>query len=293
MHPDNRAFQEAHVALITQNKDLLLLVGLGLLVVVITRYLLTRGVEWLADNAKLNPKTKGKILGFSTSIPELVATTSTAAMGLLGAGLWNIASSNIINSVLFVSAMLVYRQHGRLVQLQFVDELFFALSAIGLPLLLATQTGMEESPITAIVLVGVFALYMILDKAFNKHVDHTYAEQMEAVAGTHSIASAVTLIGLGILGITLTGYYLGVVAERVVTQMGVSQATVGWILGFITSLPELTTFFAVFAEAKRRQDSSDASMQANLDNLAASNMSNLGLIFPIGITVFLVTRSLT
>ena len=77
-----------------------------------------------------------------------------------------------------------------------------------------------------------------------------------------------------------------------VNQLGVPQWGVGWILGFITSLPELTTFFAVFSEAKKRGEKSDASLQANLDNLAASNMSNLGLIFPIGISVYLIVIAL-
>lgn len=274
-------------------KDLFILIGLGLLVVLITRYLLTKGVEWLADNAHMNPKLKGKILGFSTSIPELVATSSTAAMGLLGAGLWNIASSNIINSVLFVSALLYYRKQGRLAQTQFIDEIGFAASAIGLPLLLATQSGMEKSPWTAIGLFGVFLVYLVLDKMLNKHVHQEYAEEIEHVEGNHSVAAALLLIGLGIVGITLTGYYLGMVASNVVNKLGFPQWAVGWILGFITSLPELTTFFAIFSAAKKRGEKSDASLQSNLDNLAASNMSNLGLIFPIGISVYLIVVALS
>jgi len=273
-------------------KDLFLLAGLAILVVLITHYLLTRGVEWLADSSRMSPKFKGKILGFSTSIPELVATTSTAAMGLLGAGLWNIASSNIINSVLFLGAVVWYRKQGRMMQVQFVDEIIFALSAIGLPLFLAMHTGMEKSPWTAVGLVGVFIVYMIADMLLNKHVEHEYADEMNHTEGDHSFGAALGLIGLGILGITLTGYFLGQVAHNVVVQLGVPQWVVGWILGVVTSLPEFTTFFAVFRMAKKRGEKSDASLQANLDNLAASNMSNLGLIFPIGITVFLVVRYL-
>lgn len=260
--------------------------------VLITRHLLTRGVEWLASNAEISPKLQGKILGFSTSVPELVATTSTAAMGLIGAGLWNIASSNIINFSLFVLAMLYHRQHGKLLRFKFLDEVSFALSAIGLPLFLSVNTGLERSPLTAAALVGVFVVYLWLDKILNRHVRIEYAEETEHVVGDHSLWSAVGLIALGVLGITATGYFLGGAAERVVHHAGVPQMAVGWILGFLTSLPEMTTFFAVFGDARRRGETSDASMQANLDNLAASNMSNLGIIFPIGITVFLLTRFL-
>jgi hypothetical protein len=71
--------------------------------------------------------------------------------------------------------------------------------------------------------------------------------------------------------------------------MGVPEWAVGWILGFITSLPEMTAFFAVFGSAADEMaDGDDTDCQENLDSLAASNMSNLGLIYPIGIAVFLL-----
>jgi Ca2+/Na+ antiporter len=275
-----------------ENQDLLLLVLLGILVVCITRYALTLGVEWLADSTSISPKLKGKILGFSTSVPELVATTSTAAMGLIGAGLWNIAASNILNSGLFLSAMLWYRQYGKLVRFKFLDEISFVLSAVGLPVFLSMSAGLEKSPYTAAVLFSVFLLYLWLDKMLNRHVRIEYAEETESISGDHSVAAAVGLIALGVAGITVTGYFLGYYAERVVVRMEVPEVAVGWILGVITSLPELTSFFAVFGEARRRGERSDASMQANLDSLAASNWSNLGLIFPIGITVFLIASAL-
>ncbi|MDY0002024.1 MAG: hypothetical protein RBU30_12060 [Polyangia bacterium] len=272
--------------------DLWKLIGFGMAVVVFTRYFLTTGVSWLADNTTMSPKLKGKLLGFSTSVPELVATVSTAAMGLLGAGLWNIASSNIINCFLFAAAMLWYRQGGRLMKRKFVDEVSFAVSAIGLPIFLSVSAGLERSPYTAIALVGVFVLYLYLDGILNRHVRIEYAEETESIAGNHSVASAIGMMLVGILGISVSGYFLGHTAERVVNNLGMPEWGVGWILGFLTSLPELTSFFAVFGEAKQRKEKSDASMQANLDNLAASNMANLGIIFPIGIVVFLLSVSL-
>ena len=48
---------------------------------------------------------------------------------------------------------------------------------------------------------------------------------------------------------------------------------------------KLTSFYAVFAASKNSPE--DADCQQNLDNLAASNMSNVGLIYPIGIIVFI------
>ncbi|MEC7987911.1 MAG: sodium/calcium exchanger protein, partial [Myxococcota bacterium] len=106
--------------------------------------------------------------------------------------------------------------------------------------------------------------------------------------GKHG-TKGIILIVLGLLGIVVTGNYLGMVAESIVNTLNVPQWAVGWILGVITSLPELTTFFAVFAAGKNSLSDNDC--QESLDNLAASNMSNLGLIYPIGIVVFLLYSS--
>jgi len=75
-----------------------------------------------------------------------------------------------------------------------------------------------------------------------------------------------------------------------VSDLKVPQWAVGWILGLITSLPEMTAFFAVFASARHelQHPDDDTDCQENLDSLCASNMSNLALIYPIGIAVFLL-----
>ena len=56
----------------------------------------------------------------------------------------------------------------------------------------------------------------------------------------------------------------------------------------MTSLPELTSFFSIYASSreKGRLDEIEDTQEA-LDNLAASNMSNLGVIYPLGIFVYL------
>ncbi|MDP6935663.1 MAG: hypothetical protein QGG40_22275, partial [Myxococcota bacterium] len=109
--------------------DLVLLAVLGLGVVLTTRYLVLDGLEHLADGLGWSTKTRGKLLGFATSVPELVATLATASRGLLGAGLWNIASSNILNTALFLAAALRYRRAKRVLQRRFIDELGFAMGA--------------------------------------------------------------------------------------------------------------------------------------------------------------------
>ena len=108
-------------------QDFVWLILLGIGVVLITRLLLIRGIELTSEAWQMPRKVKGQILGYATSTPELVGTVSTAAKGLIGAGLWNVTASNIINLVLFISAVLYFGRFKDLTKRKFIDEMGFAL----------------------------------------------------------------------------------------------------------------------------------------------------------------------
>jgi Ca2+/Na+ antiporter len=92
--------------------------------------------------------------------------------------------------------------------------------------------------------------------------------------------------------VAIVGIFLGWATEDVVNALGVHPAIAGWILGVCTSLPEMVTFFSVYGAAQREgkghllEDTQEA-----LDNLASSNMANAGLIYPIGLAVFLISTA--
>ena len=54
-------------------------------------------------------------------------------------------------------------------------------------------------------------------------------------------------------------------------------------------VPEAVTFFAVYGSARKagRPENVEETQEV-LDNLTASNMSNSGLIYPIGLAIFLL-----
>ncbi len=265
-------------------QDFVWLILLGMSVVLITRFLLIKGIQLTSDAWRIPRKVQGQIMGYATSTPELVGTVSTAAQGLLGAGLWNVTASNIINLILFVVTALYFGRFKSLVKRKFADEIGFALGAIVLPVILVTREQWAKSPWAALFLFGFFVAYVILDKRLNP--TNPGEEKDDAPKDPSKGPKGIMFILLGIAGIIVAGNYLGIVAESIVDQLSVPEWAVGWILGVITSLPELTSFYAVFALAKGR--ASDESCQQNLDNLAASNLSSVGLIYPIGIIVFLL-----
>ena len=93
--------------------------------------------------------------------------------------------------------------------------------------------------------------------------------------------------------VSIAGIFLGDSTKAVVEQMGIHPAIAGWILGVVTSLPEAVTFFAVYGSARKAGNpESVEETQEVLDNLAASNMSNTSLIYPIGLSVFLIATQL-
>ncbi len=87
--------------------------------------------------------------------------------------------------------------------------------------------------------------------------------------------------------------FLGNATADVVQQLGIHPAIAGWILGVVTSTPEMVSFFTVYAAATREgrlQDLNDT--QEVLDNLTGSNMANVGVVYPVGLLAFLLGSSL-
>ena len=192
-------------------QDFLWLILLGIGVVIITRFLLIKGIQLTSDAWRMPRKVQGQIMGYATSTPELVGTVSTAAQGLLGAGLWNVTASNIINLILFMTAALYFGRSKALAKRKFADEIGFTLGAIVLPVILVTREHWAKSEWAALVLFGFFVVYVVLDKVFNR----PNPDENDGVASKDPSKGpkGIVYILLGIAGIIIAGNYLGIVEE--------------------------------------------------------------------------------
>ena len=247
-------------------------------IILFVKFGLLRGIDNIANAMKWSAKARGQVTGYATSVPELVCLVSAGLAGVWEAGLWNIASSNIINAGLMLLAVLFYKQFGELLNKRFVDEVGFAGLAVAVPVVLM-HWGMDTQWYLVPILLGFFVIYQLVDKTINRP------------SGEETLDEAVGSLPFGlILGITalvaiiVAGIFLGDATAKVVAQMGVHPAAAGWILGVVTSIPEMVSFFAVYAAANREgrlQDLNDT--QEALDNLTGSNMSNVGIVYPIGL----------
>lgn len=266
---------------------LIMIVSAGAIVLFVKLGLL-RGIDQIANAMKWSAKVRGQVTGYATSVPELVCLVSAGLAGVWEAGLWNIASSNIINTVLMSLAVVRYRQFGELFNLRFVDEVGFAALAVVMPLVLM-QSGLDTEWFLVPLLLGFFVVYQIVDKRVNRSTKQE--ETADEAVGNLPFGLILGLAAL--IAITVAGVFLGDATAAVVEQMAIRPTIAGWILGIVTSIPEMVTFFAVYAASRkegRLHDLNDT--QETLDNLTGSNMSNVGVVYPVGLLVFLLASLL-
>ncbi|MBT3223572.1 MAG: hypothetical protein HN348_31260, partial [Proteobacteria bacterium] len=139
------------------------------LIILVVRYGLVAGIDLIANVLHWSPKSRGQVTGFATSVPELVCLVAAGLSGVWEAGLWNIASSNIINAVLMTVAVLAFRQFNELFNRRFADEVAFAAVAIVIPLVLM-YLAMDRHRLVIPVLFACFVIYRVLDRLLNSRL---------------------------------------------------------------------------------------------------------------------------
>jgi len=256
-------------------------------IIALVKFGLLRGIDNIANAMNWSAKARGQFTGYATSVPEFVCLVSAGLAGVWEAGLWNIASSNIINAGLMLLAVLYYRQFGELLNRRFVDEVGFAALAVVVPLVLMWR-GMDTQWYLVPILLGFFVIYQVIDRRVNRPKKNE-ENQQEAVG---SLPFGLILGLTALISIGIAGMFLGDATADVVKQLGVHPAIAGWILGVVTSIPEMVSFFAVYGAAKREGKLKDLNdTKEALDNLTGSNMSNVGIVYPIGLLAFLLASS--
>ena len=82
----------------------------SILIVVISKYILVTTLRKLAESLNLKAKTVGDIAGYATSVPELLTITTSSLRGLTGASVYNILSSNTINLIQYLGAIILNKK---------------------------------------------------------------------------------------------------------------------------------------------------------------------------------------
>lgn len=286
------------------------------LIVLISKYILVRALRSLAENLNLKPKTVGDIAGIATSVPELLTIGAASMKGLLGASIYNVLSSNVINLIQYAGAIALNKNQKALKNQAIRVDIILVVITILLPLMFSaveSEFQLAMVPLLIILYLGckkinnnAHALYLNEDEVAieNKNEENVevnsdagkrgnkrktkYAKHMEQKVNSNKrlklVRDIMILLVTGIL-LFVIGDLLGNTLDVLCRRFNVPEVIIGIVLGFVTSIPELITFF----EAQRHHKNSNNDMIGVIEatnNLLMSNMMNLFIIQSIGIVLF-------
>ena len=262
------------------------------LIVLISKYILVTTLRKLAESLKLKPKTVGNIAGYATSIPELLTITTSSLRGLSGASVYNIISSNVINFIQYIGAILLNKNVDKIKNRAIITDIILVIFTILIPIVLL-KMNIELNIMIAPVFVILFILFRVINdnvhKIYLKNEDEKIEHEIEVEEEKESknrfqtIKYIIYLIITGIL-LYFVGDKLGNTLENLCKLFNISEAIIGILLGFITSIPELMTFFESQKHYKKEDDDMLGVVEAT-NNLLTSNILNLFAIQTIGILI--------
>lgn len=259
------------------------------LIVLISKNILVKTLRELAENLKLSPKTVGNIAGVATSVPELLTISISSYNGLFSTTIYNVLSSNIINLIQYMTAIILNKNQKVLKNKALKLDLMLVLITIILPILF-TIIGTKLN----IAMVPIFVLLYFGFKKINNNVHKLYLKEDNAVREEQKVKvknskykivkNVIILIITGII-LFLIGNLLGNTLENLCNRFNVPEFVIGVILGFTTSLPELITFFESQRHHKNAENTINGVVEAT-NNLLMSNIINLFVILSIGIIIY-------
>lgn len=268
------------------------------LIVLISKYILVTTLRKLAEALNLKAKIVGDIAGYATSVPELLTITTSSLRGLTGASVYNILSSNVINLIQYLGAILLNKNTSKLRNRAIITDLVLVFFTIAIPIIFL-KLNIELK----LAVVPLFIILYILFRVLNNHVHKLYlknedaelAEEIEEEREEQKKNPKKVLIYAAILIVTgillfVIGELLGNTLENLCNLFGVSEVIVGILLGFVTSLPELITFFEAQRHYKKVDDDMLGVVEAT-NNLLTSNILNLFAIQTIGILILSLVKA--
>ena len=264
------------------------------IIVLIAKYILVIILRKLAENLNLKPKTVGDIAGYATSMPEFLTITVSSINGFMSTSVFNILSSNVINLIQYIASILLNKNRKAFTNKAIKIDMILVFITIVIPLILI-EINIEMN----VVIVPLFLILYVLFRFLNANCHKLYLEkedrQMEKQIEQEkekekgntrkTVIYMMTLIGTGIL-LYLIGELLGDTLNNLCNEFHISQTIIGILLGFITSIPELITFFEAQKYYKVQKSDNMLGVVEATNNLLTSNMLNLFIIQSVGIIIY-------
>lgn len=208
------------------------------------------------------------IVAFGTSAPELAVSTTASLAGNNEIAVGNVIGSNIFNLLVVLGACGAIRPFAVRLRWDFVASI-----GVGAVLLILIFRDLYVSRIDALLLLGLFVIFMVLtvrDALLNRTSGQ---EEFQVLSPLRSV---VYIVG-GLAAIVWGGDLVVDSASQIALSFGLSQTLVGLtVVALGTSLPELVTSVV----ASRKGENGLA-----LGNVIGSNIFNILMVLGLSAAV--------
>lgn len=265
------------------------------LIVIISKNVLVKTLRNLAENLKLKSKTIGNIAGVATSVPELLTICASSYNGLASASIYNVLSSNVINLIQYYAAIILNKNQKSFRNKAIKIDLILVALTIILPIffiVIKAELQIAMVPILILLYLGFRKINDNVHNLYLKEEDKKIEKIQEKedrweIGNKRKIAkNTCILVVTGIL-LFIVGNLLGNTLENLCIRFNVPELIIGIILGFVTSIPELITFFESQKHHGKSQNDILGVVEAT-NNLLTSNIMNLFIIQSVGIIIFVL-----
>nr|WP_233343197.1 calcium/sodium antiporter [Hyphomonas sp. Mor2] len=241
---------------------------------------LVRGSVGVARKAGMSELVIGlTLVGFGTSLPELVTSLEALHEGAVGISIGNVIGSNVANIMLVIGAAAFVKAITTDPKSLMRDGLFMVAVTIVFAIIvwLGEFTRTIGILFTAL-LIAYLIVSVILDRQANSAAANMHQHEAEEFDHDDPIWLALIMTVAGIVGVIFGAKFLVEGGSDAARLFGVSETVIGIsIVAIGTSLPELVT--SIMAARKGKAD-------VALGNVLGSNVFNILGILGISAIVY-------
>jgi len=248
---------------------------IGIVLLVFSADKFVDGAAAAAKRAGLPPLLIGMlVIGFGSSMPEMVISGLSASQGNSGLALGNAFGSNITNIALILgltAAISPIRVESSILRRELPLLAFVTLTAAAL---LYVDGALSRTD--GWLLIGLFVVIMAwsIRAGVNNKTDHLAVMVEQELQAPMSMARAITYVVFGLILLVISSQILVWGGVEIARALGISDLIIGLtVVAVGTSLPELAASIA--AVRKNEHDLA-------LGNIIGSNLFNTSIV--IGIT---------
>ncbi|MEM9572407.1 MAG: calcium/sodium antiporter [Pseudomonadota bacterium] len=241
---------------------------------------LVRGSVGVARKAGMSELVIGlTLVGFGTSLPELVTSLQALSEGAVGLSIGNVIGSNVANIMLVIGAAAFVRAITTDPKALARDGAFM----VGVTAVFAVVVWFDGfTRTTGIAFTALLVFYLIasviLDRRANSAAGEMHGGEAEEFEYDDAIWLSIVLTLAGIAGVIVGARFLVEGGSDAARLFGVSETVIGIsIVALGTSLPELVT--SIMAARKGKAD-------VALGNVLGSNVFNILGILGVSAIVF-------